>query len=634
MIGLVPAQLPERSVPAASVPAEAPSGPEPTAAWADAVDALSLLAIDPAGLGGLNLRAAAGPVRDAWLAALREGLAPGTPVRRVPAATSEQRLLGGLDLAATLAAGRPVVERGLLAEADGGVLVLAMAERMPAASASYIAQALDTGVVQIERDGLSAAIPTRVAFVCLDEGIGDEEGTPTKLLDRAAFRLDLSCVAPRDMDAPFADRGALKAARDRLARVEIDDDMLDAISGTALALGVHSMRGALLAVKAARAAAALGGRSQVSADDAALAARLVLGPRATQLPAPPPPDDDADDPPEPEPPEPQPPVAQQPDEQPPETDPADPDEPPAPADDATLEDLLLEAATAAIPAGLLDQLKRAGAALNRAKAQGRSGQERKVVTGGRPVGVRRGDPRRGGRLNVIETLRTAAPWQSLRRRERVANGWPVTDAARIEVRKSDFQISRNKQKSETATIFVVDASGSSALNRLAEAKGAVELLLADCYVRRDQVAVIAFRGLRADVLLPPTRSLVRAKRSLAGLPGGGPTPLASAIDAARELAEGVKRRGQTPTIVFLTDGRGNVARDGRTGRAIGETDATLAARSLRALGMSVLLIDTSPKPQAMAEKLAIDLDALYLPLPYADAARLSAAVRATRPDPS
>ena len=100
------------------------------------------------------------------------------------------------------------------------------------------------------------------------------------------------------------------------------------------------------------------------------------------------------------------------------------------------------------------------------------------------------------------------------------------------MRRDDFRMTRFQQRTRTTTIFVVDASGSSALNRLAEAKGAVELLLADCYVRRDQVALLAFRGKEAELLLPPTRSLVRAKRSLAGLPGGGGTPLAAGIDAA------------------------------------------------------------------------------------------------------
>jgi magnesium chelatase subunit D len=101
-------------------------------------------------------------------------------------------------------------------------------------------------------------------------------------------------------------------------------------------------------------------------------------------------------------------------------------------------------------------------------------------------------------------------------------------------------VSRFKQRRETTTIFVVDASGSAALHRLAEAKGAVELLLADCYVRRDRVAMLAFRGKGAELMLPPTRSLVRAKRSLAGLPGGGGTPLAAGMDAAARTRAGLR----------------------------------------------------------------------------------------------
>ncbi len=93
------------------------------------------------------------------------------------------------------------------------------------------------------------------------------------------------------------------------------------------------------------------------------------------------------------------------------------------------------------------------------------------------------------------------------------------------------------------------------MDRLGEAKGAVEMLLADCYVRRDEVALIAFRGAGADLLLPATRSLTRAKRSLAALPGGGGTPLASGLAAAESLAEEVRRKGRTPTLVVITDGR-------------------------------------------------------------------------------
>lgn len=130
------------------------------------------------------------------------------------------------------------------------------------------------------------------------------------------------------------------------------------------------------------------------------------------------------------------------------------------------------------------------------------------------------------------------------------------------VRRDDLRIRILKQRTETTTVFCVDASGSAALERLAEAKGAVELLLAEAYVRRDRVALVAFRGTGAELVLPPTRSLTRAKRGLSGLPGGGGTPLAAGIDAAVAVALGVRRGGSRPAIVLLTDGRANVARSG------------------------------------------------------------------------
>jgi magnesium chelatase subunit D len=147
-------------------------------------------------------------------------------------------------------------------------------------------------------------------------------------------------------------------------------------------------------------------------------------------------------------------------------------------------------------------------------------------------------------------------------------------------------------------------------------------------VRRDSVAVLAFRGKAAELLLPPTRSLARAKRSLAALPGGGGTPLASAIDAALALAEQIRRKGETPILVLLTDGRGNIARDGTPGRAQAVLDSQAAAQALRLAAVTTLLVDTSAQPHPAAQQLARTMDAQYLALPYAGAQAVSQAVRA------
>jgi magnesium chelatase subunit D len=593
--------------------------------WPDATLAAALFAVDPVGVGGIGLRAPAGPVRDQWLALLQQ-LAAGLPWRRLPLNIRDERLLGGLDLGATLQAGRPVGQRGLLAETDGGVLLAAMAERMSPEVAARLSAVLDRGEAVVERDGITQRHAARLGVVALDEGLGDDEKLPAALQERLAMLIDLHAVSPAEafeVQAVIPELQAdVAAARALLPGVTISDPVLQALCAAGVALGASSLRLALLAMRVARIHAALDGRHEADADDATVAVRLVLLPRATQLPAvessEPPPDEAESQAPDEAPPEP-PPAAD---------DPADPDsetdsDTDAPLPEGALDDLVLQAALASLPAGLLTSLQARQQAADRSRSVGRSGAVRKSGRRGRPSGVRRGEPRGGERLNVIDTLRAAAPWQRLRGRVLEAG-----TLGRIQVRQEDFHVTRYRPKRETTTIFVVDASGSSALNRLAEAKGAVELLLADCYVRRDKVAVLGFRGRDAELLLPPTRSLVRAKRSLSGLPGGGGTPLAAAIDAAAALADAVARRGDTPLVVLLTDGRANVALDGRGGRAQAEADAMAAATRLRLGGPAVLLIDTSPRPQPQAARLAQAMLARYLPLPQAGAATMSAAVQA------
>ena len=300
-------------------------------------------------------------------------------------------------------------------------------------------------------------------------------------------------------------------------------------------------------------------------DDVLLAARLVFGHRATQMPQ-----GESDTPEEQEAP-------------PPEEQNQDEVRP--------LEDQVLEAAAAAIPAGLLRMLQDQAHAM-RSRESGKAGEEQSKGLRGRPIGSRRGDLRSRARLDLLDTLRAAAPWQRLRR--------GPDGEERLRVRREDFRVKRFRDRQASTTIFVVDASGSTAMDRLGEAKGAVEMLLADCYVRRDEVALIAFRGASADLLLPATRSLTRAKRSLAALPGGGGTPLATGLAAAESLAEEVRRKGRTPTLVVITDGRANVGRDGMGGREKAHADAESAARAIGLRKLKAILIDNSPRPEPKA----------------------------------
>ena len=579
-------------------------------AWSDAATAAQLFAVDPVGTGGVLVRSRAGPVRERWLTVLRAALPISQLLKHLPLHVADGRLLGGLDLNATLLAGRPVAERGLLAEADGGVLMVAMAERIPSMAAGHITAAMDARETIVERDGLSLRMPARFGVVALDEGL-DDEFAPISIRDRLGFHIDLNEIPVRAADEFTVDRELIVAARERLSTLKASAEQVEAICSAVAALGIVSLRAPILALRVACASAALSGHGTVDQADIALAARLVLAPRALLFPQ------DQEQEREEQPPE-------QPSSESGEDNQVDTDNPDI---DRPLDEIILAAVQATLPADVLAAVQMSSTQ-PRGRSQGKAGALQKSSKRGRPAGAVRGDLRAGARLNVIETLRAAAPWQPLRRREVAASG--EVSRPRILIRKDDFRISRFRRRTETTTIFVVDASGSAALHRLAEAKGAVELLLADCYIRRDQVALIAFRGSAAELLLPPTRSLARAKRSLAGLPGGGGTPLAAGLDAAFALSDAVRRKGQTPTVIVLTDGRANIARDGGQGRPRAEEDAMNAARQLAAAGIAVVLVDTSPRPGASGETVAREMGARYLPLPHADAAMLSKAVLASQ----
>lgn len=594
---------------------------EAEARWQDAILAAACIIVDGHALGGLRLKARPGPVRDFFLDQTR-ALAPSDlPWRKIPLHCSESRLLGGLDLTATLRRGAPVVARGLLADADGGIALLTMAERAGSSITAPLCALLDEPELRLEREGMSARHPCRLTVIALDEGVDDEALTPP-LVDRLALHIDLDPVNVRALeDFPFT-RADIERARERLDDVELGDEALASLGRATLALGIESPRAALLAARLARTLAALAGEKAVGDAQLEQVLRLALLPRATRLPAPP----EEEAAPDEMPPEPEQASETEPQDNPPPPPPANDRDSDAPSDsserkqDSLDDERLLDAAKALLPADLLKELAAHQPRQRSSRSLGKSGAQQRHLLRGRPMGSLPGDPRSGARLDLMATLRTAAPWQRLR--------GPSSGGARISVQPDDFRVVRFRQRTQTVTVFVVDASGSSALYRLAEAKGAVELLLADCYVRRDEVALIAFKGEQAELLLPPTRSLVRAKRSLSALPGGGGTPLSAAIDATAELLEQLERRGVTPAYVMLTDGRANVCRDGQTGREAATEEAMSAAAVLRARsGAPGMVIDTSPRPHRSADRLAKALGARYLPLPNADAAQLQAAVR-------
>jgi magnesium chelatase subunit D len=556
-------------------------------------------------LGGLVLRdtgAACTPLVDA----LRQRVSADVPMRRVPSSSSEDRWFGGLDLAATIAAARPVADRGVLAESDGGLVVVPSAERLPLPVQARLAGVLDSRLVQVERDGVRAAFDARVQYLLLDEGADDDDTLAPVLTERVALRLD----APLTLDdALLPTATQVQDARERLGEIIVDDEHFVTLGALADAFGVSSMRPLQQSVWLARALAALDASPMVRESDVLLAASLVLVPRATRMPAPPP--QDAQEPPPPPPP-------------PTETPSQDGES----SEVQTLDDRVVEAVLAQVPPDLLAAML--ARAQRRSGESGRTGDEQVNFVRGRQVGARRGRPDGTRRLHVLETLRAAAPWQRVRAREAAASG--RVSASRVRVARDDFRVRRFVTHAGTSVIVVVDASGSAAAARLAEAKGAVEQLLAESYARRDRVSLIAFRGTGAETVLPPTRALARARRLLGAMPGGGGTPLAAGIDAGLAAALAARRQGSQVVLVFLTDGRANVARDGLGGRAQASADALDAAGTLKRHAVASVLIDTAPRPDPQARAVADAMGARYVPLPVVQSGAIAGAVSLVRGD--
>jgi len=610
-----------------------PSSPsDPLERWNDALTALQLLQIDPFGFGGVCLRAPHGPVRERWLHAL-SGL--GIGLVKVPGSVDSERLLGGIDLAQTLQTGQLHMQAGLLQQADQGLVCLPMAERLSPALLAPLVQALEQGQVPPTRHSAAPTV-TRFGVVALDESLPDEAGVGAALAEHLGVWLDLHELSPSDIHAAWPDDsgsdglrirlspGAWARAREQLPQVQASDEQVQALCAAAMGLGIGSLRVPSLALRVACGHAALNGRSTLDADDLGFAARCVLAPRATQWPAEPSAPEaepaPAEDSTPPEPPEDSGEAPENKAETDPPQDPGPPPEQQAEPSAEDLQEMMVAAALASLPPHMLDALMtRQGAASHH--TSGRSGQTRAGSQRGRPLPPRPGRPGGQARLHVLATLRAAAPKQRLRQ---------AHSAGRVAIRAEDFHIQRYQQRASSCLILALDASGSAALQRLAEAKGAVELLLQQSYARRDSVCIVAFRGAQAQLLLPMTRSLVRAKRAMTGLPGGGGTPLALALKMAHEQAAQLQRQGVTPILVVLSDGRANVTLQGLGGRAQAQSDAQSWGEQWRASGHRALWIDTSMQPDAQAQQLASTMGAGYLPMPQVQSQRMASAIERVR----
>jgi magnesium chelatase subunit D len=619
--------------------------------WNDAMTSLQLLQIDPYGFGGIWLRAPFGPVREQWLHHLSQ---TGLNTVKLPGNIDVERLLGGIDLSLTLQSGRLHMQSGLLQQADQGVVLISMAERLAPALIAPMTQAMDKQSLPPLKNTTQTddSIRTQFGVVALDESMNDDAPMSPALQERLGLWFDLQELAPADITGvsletletldPHNTQNAVSVkieaaalARMRLAwpHIQWTDAQALAVCSTAQGLGIDSLRIPTLALRVATCHAALHLRNEVNDEDLAFAARRVLAPRATQLPVSAEnaaetepqnssdpdsaPDSDPDLKPD-----------SEPDQTPEENSNTNPEEPAEDTPDTdeeaprsapspeNLQEMMIAAALASLPSDVLASLL-TKPGRNPGNTSGRSGQFRSGSQRGRPLPPRAGRPGGHARLHVLATLRAAAPKQRLR---------SGAQQGRVAIRSEDFHVHRYQQHSSSCLILALDASGSAALQRLAEAKGAVELLLQQSYARRDSVCIVAFKGAQAQLLLPATRSLVRAKRAMTGLPGGGGTPLALALKMACEQATQLQRQGVTPILVVLSDGRANVNLQGLGGRAQAQADALQWAAQWRQTGHRALWIDTSLQPDAQVQHLAHIMGGSYMPMPQVQAQRMASAM--------
>lgn len=537
-----------------------------------AIDAhLSVLARGDKGAGKSTAARALGPL-----------LASDAPFINVPIGTTEDRLLGGLDIERAMR-GEPARKPGLLSQAHGGVLYIDEVNLLPDHLADALLDAVASGVHVFEREGFSVTEDAR--FVLVGSMNPEEGALRPQLLDRFALSVDVS--APTDpvarrlvverrlrFDADpgrFASEwdqeqqdGArrLAIARSRIGAVACPTDVLEYVANAICERGVRSLRADLATVRASRALAALDEAPTITRSHVDAVLLLVLGHRA----APPPPTRSS-------PPPPSPPRAPQ-DE--PETGPS------------AGQDRVFAAVEMRGP-----QLV----------APGRSSVGQ--TTGAK--GVRRGA--------AIHARASHSPAE-IDARATVVHALAHTGAARPGL--DDLHEKVRAPIGGRRFVFVVDASGSHAVQqRMRFVKGAILAMLDQSAHRPDEVVLIAFRGTSASVVLPPTRSRDDAATALAYLPTGGRTPLAHGLELAAQYVT------DSTTLILLTDGRANVP--SRSDDAWAD-----ALGAVSALTCPALVVDSElgPHQTGRARQLADALGAAHVRLDDVDTTSMLRLVQA------